>query len=190
MASVLGRDGSGKLLANAPLLERIAEDPILRDVKIIAEAWDAAGAYEVGSFSERRWAEWNGRYRDDVRRFWRGDDGMLGVFASRICGSADIYTKSGKGPEGSINFVTCHDGFTLNDLVSYRHKHNEANGENNCDGTNENFDVAGAGPGQLLSRHGRQDQVAFRDRVHHHQGADLVAAGQRVPPAADRVDQR
>ena len=139
LASVLGRDGTGKLLANAPLLERIAEDPILRDVKIIAEAWDAAGAYEVGSFSERRWAEWNGRYRDDVRRFWRGDDGMLGLFASRICGSADIYTKSGKGPEGSINFVTCHDGFTLNDLVSYRNKHNEANGENNHDGTDANF---------------------------------------------------
>jgi glycogen operon protein len=139
LASVLGRDGSGKLLANAPLLERIAEDPILRDVKIIAEAWDAAGAYQVGSFSERRWAEWNGRYRDDVRRFWRGDDGMLGPFASRICGSADIYTKSGKGPEGSINFVTCHDGFTLNDLVSYCSKHNEANGENNHDGTDANY---------------------------------------------------
>jgi glycogen operon protein len=139
LASVLGRDGAGKLLANAPLLERIAEDPILRDVKIIAEAWDAAGAYEVGSFSERRWAEWNGRYRDDVRRFWRGDDGMLGLFASRICGSADIYGKSGKGPEGSINFVTCHDGFTLNDLVSYRYKHNEANGENNHDGPDANF---------------------------------------------------
>ncbi|MGO8746947.1 MAG: glycogen debranching enzyme, partial [Thermoguttaceae bacterium] len=139
LASVLGRDGAGKLLANAPLLERIAEDPILRDVKIIAEAWDAAGAYEVGSFSERRWAEWNGRYRDDVRRFWRGNDGMLGLFASRICGSADIYAKSGKGPESSINFVTCHDGFTLNDLVSYRYKHNEANGENNHDGTTCNF---------------------------------------------------
>jgi isoamylase len=139
LASVLGRDETGNLLANAPLLERIAEDPVLRDVKIIAEAWDAAGAYEVGSFSERRWAEWNGRYRDDVRRFWRGDDGMLGLFASRICGSADIYTNSGKGPEGSINFVTCHDGFTLNDLVSYRDKHNEANGENNHDGCNENF---------------------------------------------------
>ena len=139
LASVLGRDESGKLLANAPLLERIAEDPILRDVKIIAEAWDAAGAYQVGSFSERRWAEWNGRYRDDVRRFWRGDDGMLGAFASRICGSADIYSKSGKGPEGSINFLTCHDGFTLNDLVSYRTKHNEANGENNHDGTDANF---------------------------------------------------
>lgn len=139
LASVLGRDGTGKMLANAPLLERIAEDLILRDVKIIAEAWDAAGAYEVGSFSERRWAEWNGQYRDDVRRFWRGDDGMLGLFASRICGSADIYAKSGKGPESSINFVTCHDGFTLNDLVSYRYKHNEANGENNHDGTIYNF---------------------------------------------------
>ena len=139
LASVLGRDGSGKLLADAPLLERIAEDPILRDVKIIAEAWDAAGAYEVGSFSERRWAEWNGRYRDDVRRFWRGDDGMLGLFASRICGSADMYTRSGKGPEGSINFITCHDGFTLNDLVSYGGKHNEANGEDNHDGTDFNF---------------------------------------------------
>ncbi len=139
LASVLGRDGTGKLLADAPLLARIAEDPILRDLKLIAEAWDAAGAYEVGSFSERRWAEWNGRYRDDIRRFWRGDEGMLGSFASRLGGSADIYTKSGKGPEGSINFVTCHDGFTLNDLVSYSGKHNEANGENNRDGTNNNF---------------------------------------------------
>lgn len=139
LASVLGRDGTGNLLSNPPLLERIAEDPILRETKIIAEAWDAAGAYEVGSFSERRWAEWNGRYRDDVRRFWRGDDGMLGSFASRICGSADIYAKSGKGPESSINFVTCHDGFTLNDLVSYHSKHNEANGKNNHDGADENF---------------------------------------------------
>ncbi|MFL6711683.1 MAG: glycogen debranching protein GlgX, partial [Sulfurifustis sp.] len=139
LASVLGRDDTGKLLANATVLERIAEDPILRDVKLIAEAWDVAGAYEVGSFHERRWTEWNSRFRDDVRRFWRGDDGMLGLFASRIGGSADIYAKSGKGPECSINFVTCHDGFTLNDLVSYRHKHNEANGEENRDGSDANF---------------------------------------------------
>jgi glycogen operon protein len=139
LASVLDRDGNGKLLANAPVLEQIAEDPILRGVRIVAEAWDAAGAYQVGSFSERRWAEWNGRYRDDVRRYWRGDDGMLGSVANRICGSADIYTKSGKGPEGSINFITCHDGFTLNDLVSYGHKHNEPNGEDNSDGTDANF---------------------------------------------------
>ncbi|MGA3268153.1 MAG: glycogen debranching protein GlgX [Verrucomicrobiota bacterium] len=137
-ASVLDRDNTGKLLAKSPLLGRIAEDPILRDVKIVAEAWDAAGAYQVGSFSKRRWAEWNGRYRDDVRRFWRGDEGMLGLFAQRICGSADIYSQSGKGPESSINFVTCHDGFTLNDLVSYNSKHNEANGENSQDGINTN----------------------------------------------------
>jgi glycogen operon protein len=139
LASVLGRDRSGQLLADAPLLERIAEDPILRDAKLIAEAWDAAGAYQVGSFSYRRWAEWNGHFRDDVRCFWRGDEGMVGRFASRICGSSDLYHGSGKGPECSINFVTCHDGFTLNDLVSYTHKHNEANGENNRDGSNENY---------------------------------------------------
>ena len=114
LASVLGRDGSGDMLANAPVLEQIAEDPILRETKHIAEAWDAAGAYQVGSFSQRGWAEWNGRYRDDIRRFWRGDDGMLGSFASRICGSADIYAQSDKCP-------------------------NEANGESNRDGTNQNF---------------------------------------------------
>ena len=139
LAAVLGRGPSGNLLSNPPLLKLIAEDPILRDAKIVAEAWDAAGAYEVGSFSEPRWGSWNDRFRDDVRRFWRGDDGMLGFFASRICGSADIYSKSGKGPKSSINFVTCHDGFTLNDLVSYLYKHNEANGENNRDGTDVNF---------------------------------------------------
>jgi isoamylase len=139
LASVLGRDRSGHVLADAPLLERIAEDPILRDTKLIAEAWDAAGAYQVGSFFDRRWAEWNGRFRDDVRRFWRGDEGMLGRFASRICGSSDLYSGSGKGPECSINFVTCHDGFTLNDLVSYSRKHNDANGENDRDGSSENY---------------------------------------------------
>lgn len=138
LASILGRDSTGNLLSNPPLIEQITEDPILRGTKLIAEAWDAAGAYEVGSFS-KGWAEWNGRYRDDVRRYWRGDEGMLGVFASRICGSADIYAKTGKCPGCSINFVTCHDGFTLHDLLSYRDKHNEANGESNRDGTNENF---------------------------------------------------
>ncbi len=139
LASVLGRDRGGGVLADAPLLERIAEDPILRDTKLIAEAWDAAGAYQVGSFSLRRWAEWNGHFRDDVRRFWRGDAGMVGRFASRICGSSDLYRDSGKGPECSINFVTCHDGFSLNDLVSYERKHNEANGEHSRDGADENY---------------------------------------------------
>jgi len=139
LASVLARDRRGELLPNAPILERIAQDPIVRGAKIIAEAWDAGGAYQVGRFSEGRWAEWNGYFRDDVRRFWRGDEGLVGVFASRIAGSSDHYQSSGKSPESSINFVTSHDGFTLNDLVSYCHKHNEGNGEGNRDGLDENF---------------------------------------------------
>ena len=139
LASILGRDEEGRLVANPPLLERIAEDPILRDVKLIAEAWDAGGAYQLGSFPGQRWAEWNGRFRDDVRRFWRGDAGMTGALASRLCGSADLYQRSGKEPVNSINFITCHDGFTLNDAVSYAEKHNEANGTANRDGADENF---------------------------------------------------
>ncbi len=139
LASVLGRDEHGNILRDAPLLEDVAEDPILRDVKIIAEAWDAGGAYQVGNFSTKRWTEWNGRFRDDVRRFWIGDEGMSGAFASRICGSSDLYEKSGKGPSSSLNFVTCHDGFTLNDLVSYKHKDNFENGELNRDGTDANY---------------------------------------------------
>jgi len=139
LASILGRDRSGHLVPNPPLLELIAEDPILRDVKLIAEAWDAGGAYLVGRFPGERWCEWNGVYRDDLRRYWRGDSGMAGAFASRLCGSADIYEHSGKAPVNSINFVTCHDGFTLNDLVSYACKHNTANGEDNRDGSDHNF---------------------------------------------------
>jgi isoamylase len=139
LASVLGRDEHGNILRVAPLLEGIAEDPILRDVKIIAEAWDAGGAYQVGSFSTNRWTEWNGRFRDDVRRFWLGDAGMMGSFADRICGSSDLYQGSGKGPASSLNFVTCHDGFTLNDLVSYKQKHNSENGEFGHDGTDANY---------------------------------------------------
>ena len=138
LASVLGRDEHGNVLRNAPLLEEIAEDPILRDVKIIAEAWDAGGAYQVGNFSTKRWTEWNGRFRDDVRRFWLGDTG-IGSFASRICGSSDLYQSSGKGPDSSLNFVTCHDGFTLNDLVSYKQKHNDENGEFSRDGSDANY---------------------------------------------------
>jgi glycogen operon protein len=139
LGSILGRDSQGNLLPNPPVIESIAEDPILRNTKIIAEAWDAGGAYQVGSFPGGRWAEWNDRYRDDVRLFWRGDDGMAPLFATRITGSSDLYLKNGKRPFHSINFVTSHDGFTLNDLVSYRQKHNEANGENNQDGLNENY---------------------------------------------------
>ena len=139
LASILGRDEHGRLAANAPLLERIAEDPVLRDVKLIAEAWDMGGAYQVGSFPGLRWAEWNGRFRDDVRRFWRGDPGMTGAFATRLCGSADLYQRSGKQPVNSVNFITCHDGFTLNDLVTYASKHNDGNGAGNQDGASENF---------------------------------------------------
>ena len=139
LASILGRDTAGKLLANPPLLEQIAEDPLLRHTKLIAEAWDLGGAFQVGHFPGRRWAEWNSCFRDDVRRFWRGDPGMTGAFATRLCGSADLYQRAQESPINSINFVTCHDGFTLNDLVSYARKHNEGNGEDNRDGIVENY---------------------------------------------------
>jgi glycogen operon protein len=148
LASVMGRDEDGTIMKNPPVLAEIAENPILRETKLIAEAWDAAGAYQVGSFPGHRWSEWNGRYRDDVRTFWRGDPGMVGALATRISGSADIYQKAGKEPINSINFVTCHDGFTLNDLVSYNEKHNEGNGEGNRDGTdcNHSYNYGVEGP--------------------------------------------
>ena len=139
LASVLGRDSRGNLLPNPPLLEQIAEDPILRDARLIAEAWDVGGAFQVGRFPGRRWAEWNCHFRDDVRRFWRGDPGMTGAFATRLAGSSDLYRDGGESPLNSVNFITSHDGFTLNDLVSYARKHNEANGEGNRDGLDENY---------------------------------------------------
>jgi glycogen operon protein len=140
LASVFGRDAHGNVLIEPPVVEMIAEDGVLADTKLIAEPWDAAGLYQVGRFPfGRRWSEWNGRYRDDVRRFWRGEPGFAGQLATRLCGSSDLYEASGRHPRHSINFVTCHDGFTLADLVSYNQKHNEANGENNVDGMNENF---------------------------------------------------
>ena len=138
LASVLGRDRAGRLSANTPILERIGEDPVLRDTKIIAEAWDAAGAYQVGQFPGERWAELNDRFRDDVRRFWRGD-GSAAAIATRLTGSADLYEAGGRRPFHSVNFVTCHDGFTLRDLVSYAAKHNVANGEDNRDGSDHNL---------------------------------------------------
>lgn len=138
LASILSRDRYGNLMPNPPMVEMIAEDPMLADTKIIAEAWDAAGAYQVGSFGDLRWAEWNGRYRDDVRRYWRGDDGLIGPMATRLAGSSDLYEHAGRAPYCSINFITSHDGFPLNDLVSYKEKHNEANGEGNRDGDNNN----------------------------------------------------
>ena len=139
LASVMGRDPNGHVLLDPPVIERIGEDSVLTDTKLIAEPWDAVGLYQVGGFPFGwRWSEWNGRYRDDIRQFWRGDAGMVGPLATRLCGSADLYELSGRRPAHSINFVTCHDGFTLDDLVSYDGKHNHANGEESRDGSNEN----------------------------------------------------
>lgn len=137
LASILGRDQNGAPMANPPILESLAFDPVLGKMKLIAEAWDAGGLYQVGSFpSWNRWAEWNGRYRDDMRSFLKGDDGMAGNAITRITGSRDLYSPVSRGHKASVNFLTCHDGFTLYDLYSYNEKHNEKNGWNNTDGDN------------------------------------------------------
>ncbi|MBR6147663.1 MAG: glycogen debranching protein GlgX [Lachnospiraceae bacterium] len=140
LASILGRNKDGSPMANPPLLEALAFDPILSKVKLIAEAWDAGGMYQVGSFPNwRRWVEWNGKYRDDIRSFLKGDDYKGEVAAMRISGSPDIYNPEDRGCFASVNFITCHDGFTLHDLYAYNYKHNEANGWNNTDGANDNY---------------------------------------------------
>ena len=137
LASILGRDQNGAPMANPQILESLAFDPVLGKMKLIAEAWDAGGLYQVGSFpSWNRWAEWNGRYRDDMRSFLKGDDGMAGNAITRITGSRDLYSPESRGHKASVNFLTCHDGFTLYDLYSYNEKHNEKNGWNNTDGDN------------------------------------------------------
>lgn len=137
LASILGRDQNGAPMANPPILESLAFDLVLGKMKLIAEAWDAGGLYQVGSFpSWNRWAEWNGRYRDDMRSFLKGDDGMAGNAITRITGSRDLYSPESRGHKASVNFLTCHDGFTLYDLYSYNEKHNEKNGWNNTDGDN------------------------------------------------------
>jgi glycogen operon protein len=139
LASILSRDGQGRPLENPPVLWDIDTDPALAGIKLIAEAWDAAGLYQVGTFIGDNWKEWNGKFRDDVRSFLRGDDGTVTRFASRLLASPDLFDSQESELEQSINFVTSHDGFTLNDLVSYNQKHNEANGEENRDGTNYNL---------------------------------------------------
>lgn len=139
LASILSRDELGMPMLSPPTLWSIDTDPTLAPVKLIAEAWDAGGLYQVGSLAGQRWREWNGHFRDDVRRFVRGDTGLVGRFVSRIIGSPDVYGEHNLEPEKSVNFITCHDGFTLNDLVSYNHKHNLANGEGNRDGCSDNF---------------------------------------------------
>jgi isoamylase len=138
LASVLGRDESGNVMPNPPVLWDIESDPALAGTKLIAEAWDAAGLYQVGTFVGDAWKEWNGRFRDDVRSFFRGEEGTVERFADRLLGSPSLYAHKRREPEASVNFVTCHDGFTLNDLVSYDRKHNESNREDNRDGADDN----------------------------------------------------
>jgi isoamylase len=139
LASILSRDQQGRPMASPPILWDIESDPVLANVKLIAEAWDAAGLYQVGQFAGDSWKEWNGRFRDDARAFFKGDEGKASAVAYRLIGSPDIYQREEREAEQSINFVSCHDGFTLHDLVSFNNKHNEANGENNRDGTNDNL---------------------------------------------------
>lgn len=186
LASILSRDQAGNLLGNPPLIEQIAEDPLLSDTKIIAEAWDAAGAYQVGSFGSgsNRWAEWNGKYRDDVRRFWRSDPFMTGAYATRLAGSSDLYMHSGRTPSCSINFITSHDGFTMNDLCSYNFKHNQENGEENRDGDNNNFscNYGAEGPTknpEIESVRIRQIKNMFTTLLLS-QGVPMIVAGDEV----------
>ncbi|MBB5954348.1 glycogen operon protein [Saccharothrix tamanrassetensis] len=165
LASILGRAQDGRSLMEPPLVETLAGDPVLRDCKLIAEAWDAGGLYQVGSFPDYcRFGEWNGRYRDTVRRFLRGDLGVTGDLATRMVGSPDLYHR--RGPVASVNFVTAHDGFTLHDLVSYDDKHNDGNGEGNRDGDNANhsWNCGAEGPTddpEVLALRGRQQRNAF-----------------------------
>jgi isoamylase len=148
LASVLVRDEIGTPLPNPPIMWDIESDPVLAGTKVIAEAWDASGLYQVGSFVGDSWHEWNGRFRDDARRFLKGDRGTVSKLATRLLGSPDIYGHKERESEQSVNFVSCHDGFTLNDLVSYDGKHNEENGENNRDGMDDNlsWNCGGRGP--------------------------------------------
>lgn len=185
LASILGRGRTGEVLANPPLLEELASEPVLANTKLIAEAWDAAGLYQVGTFpSWGRWAEWNGRFRDDVRRFLRGDKGMVSALATRLVGSDDLYLTSGREPWHSINFITCHDGFTLRDLVSYNTKHNDANGENNNDGGNDNyswnFGVEGETKDASINRMRLQQQKNFASILLLSHGVPMILAGDEM----------
>jgi isoamylase len=184
LASILSRNRYGELVPNPPLVELIAEDPMLADTKIIAEAWDAAGAYQVGSFANQRWAEWNGHYRDDLRRFWRGDFGKTGAMATRISGSSDLYQPSGRRPYHSINFITSHDGYTLNDLVSYERKHNLANLEENRDGDNNNFSsnygIEGPTRSQAVNEVRQRQAKNFLASLLLSQGVPMILAGDEV----------
>ncbi len=185
LASILGRGRDGEVLPNPPLIEAIAADPVMADVKLIAEAWDAAGLYQVGSFpSWGRWAEWNGRFRDEMRRFVKSDPGLTRLVATRLAGSPDLYRGSDRAPWHSINFVTSHDGFTLADLVSYQDKHNWENGEGNVDGHPENlsWNCGEEGPsertGVLVLR--RRQQRNFLALLFLSQGVPMLLAGDEI----------
>jgi glycogen operon protein len=182
---VLSRDEQGKPLAHAPVIAAIEFAPELADVHLIAEAWDSGGGlYQVGSFPGFRWAEWNDRYRDAVRRFLRGEPGHLGELATRIAGSSDLYAWAGKTPQSGINFVTCHDGFTLCDLVSYDRKHNSANGEHNRDGRDENLSwnsgIEGATDDPDVQRLRSQRARNFMAVLLLSQGVPMITAGDEV----------
>jgi isoamylase len=184
LAGVLSRDEAGKPLAHAPVISALEFAPELADVQLIAEAWDAGGIYQVGSFPGFRWAEWNDRYRDALRRFLRGEPGHLGELATRIAGSSDLYAWAGKSPQNGINFVTCHDGFTLYDLVSYDRKHNSGNGEHNRDGRDENFSwnsgVEGATDDPDILRLRAQRARNFVALLLLSQGVPMLTAGDEV----------
>lgn len=181
LATVLTRSTSGEVLTNPPVVERIAEDPVLRGVKLVAEAWDAAGCYQVGSFPNRHWSEWNGRYRDDMRSFWRGDEHMLSPFATRLCGSSDLYDRPGQTPLKSINFLACHDGFTLADITSYDRKHNLANREENRDGDNDNHScncgAEGVTEDAVILRRRERRRMNMLATLFLSQGVPMLCAG-------------
>jgi glycogen operon protein len=182
LASILGRGRDGHPLTNPPLIESIVEDPILANCKLIAEAWDAAGLYQVGTFpGYGRWLEWNGKFRDDIRRFVKGDPGMTGKLATRLAGSSDLYQNDGREPYHSVNFITCHDGFTLNDLVSYQRKRNILNGENNQDGSDDNisWNCGIEGPAHIKEiDYLRRKQIKnFISILLVSQGAPMISAG-------------
>ena len=185
LASILGRGQDGSVLKNPPLLESLAYDPVLANTKLIAEAWDAGGLYQVGSFpSWGRWAEWNGVFRDDIRKFVKGDAGITSPLATRLLGSPDLYLTSAREPYHSINFITCHDGFTLNDLVSYDEKHNLANGENNTDGNNANLSwncgTEGASDDPAINQLRLQQQKNFAAILLVSHGVPMILAGDEI----------
>jgi glycogen operon protein len=184
LAAVLSRGEDGEPLEHAPVIAAIEFAPELAHAHLIAEAWDAGGLYQVGSFPGFRWAEWNGRYRDVVRRFLRGEAGHLGELATRIAGSSDLYAWAGKTPQNGINFVTCHDGFTLYDLVSYDKKHNSANGEHNRDGLDDNLSwnsgVEGATDDADILRLRAQRARNFMALLLLSQGVPMLTAGDEV----------